>query len=54
MKYLTFFIINFDGDRNIKKKMITIKTKFLLSSMVNHKGFSPDNAKTIWCIPKHY
>jgi len=22
MKYLTFFIISFDGDQNIKKKMI--------------------------------
>ncbi len=52
MKYLRFFIISFDGDQNIKKKMIAIKTKSLLPLVVDHKGFSLDNAKTIWCTPK--
>jgi hypothetical protein len=52
MKYLTFFIISFDGDQNIKKKMTAIKTKSFLPLVVDHKGFSLDNAKTIWCTPK--
>ncbi len=52
MKYLTFFVISFDGDQNIKKKMIVIKTRSFLSLVVDCKGLSFDNAKTLF--PQSY
>ncbi len=36
-----FLLINFDGDQNIRKKRIAIRTRFFLFWVVHFKGFSP-------------